>query len=220
MERPIYHFLLLIFLFGASRPAYAQVETSTNATTYNTDRYEDIDGDPLLFDSWIPAVLTEASGKSYEVDQLNYNGYTEEFELLKNEELIRLDEKYYREVRFTHPESGHRCVYQLGKNPRRTRQFYEVLFEDDALDLGFYKSYIVDLVEKTFHDVGKTRKVKRFSGRTAYYLRCGDNFNTVRLKKNRILKVLSDYPQAEEQVKKNKLKLKNEQEVITLLETL
>ena len=91
------HVLLFLLMVGFFASVQAQKDEENalflNSEKIDDDRYKEMKGSPYLFENWVTGTIIDLDKKTYPVSQINYNGYTQEFEVRKGDSFITLDEK-------------------------------------------------------------------------------------------------------------------------------
>ena len=186
----------------------------TNSKEIEVDRYEDIQGSPYLFDSWIPGSITNMEAAITEVAEVNYNAHTHLFEIKKDQQYIELDPTWYIQV-FLHPTDSDVLTFQKAFHAELPPTFMQLLYQGTEAQL--FKQVEKTISKKVFQDVGKTRTVKRFFEKTTYALIQDGQLYQFRLNKKSILKALGQKKAIESFLKENKLKLNSEEALLKVV---
>lgn len=191
-----------------SGPIEASIALGTlsvdNYKTYDLE-YDDIKGNPYVEKGYLTGYVVLIDNKKTQEVKLQYDIYTNEFFFIdtKQKELI-IDLKLVREIFMQGKEED----YLFKRvNPRRPHQFYEILYEDESLDI--YNEMEINFFEGK--EQGITRIDPRFSRDDNYYvLTNGKDPKSVKLKKKNIYKLFSKEEQKrmDKITKDNKIKLK------------
>lgn len=211
-------FIFLVFqigLFGqttannnGSNPIEASIALGTlsvdNFKTYDLE-YDDIKGSPYVEKKYLKGHVVLIDNKKTQEVSLQYDIYTNEFFFInaeKKESVIDL--KLVREIVM----KGEDEDYLFKRvNPRRPHQFYEILYEDESMDI--YNEMEINFFEGK--EQGITRIDPRFSRDDNYFvLTNGNDPKSVKLKKKNIYKLFSkeDQKLMDKIAKDNKIKLK------------
>lgn len=175
--------------------------------------YAQHDGSPYLFADYQDATLVLNDGRELPNVKVNYDAYQGGI-VAQNEkgEKIILDGRYYKEVIIDAPTE---TMVFAKVNPKQKDKFYQVLYGRDGF--AFYKDNTSFIREGMNH--GLTNTNSKFMNRSKYYVVDGDSKPiAVNLKKKKVFK---HFPEIEmiainEVLKKNKLKLKDESDYMTL----
>lgn len=170
------HLFLLTFLFCAF-PLFSQNELKlTNSQKIDPNRYADKEGDPYMFKNWIIADVTDNELQVIKEVFINYNGFTEEFEIKNGENFIELENKYYLQIEANRKKNGEafpkgageKIIFQRNLHKQFQNKFMRLIHKGEKLSI--IEGFKVSVSEVTFQDVGKTVKKKRFVGTRRYYL--------------------------------------------------
>lgn len=175
--------------------------------------YAQHDGSPYMFDEYQTATLVLNDGRELPNVKVNYDAYQESI-IAQNDkgEKIILDGRFYKEIVV---DTDREQIVFAKVNPQAKDKFYQVLYGRDGF--AFYKDYTTHIREGVSH--GLTTVNKKFINRSKYYVVDGDSKPiAVNLKKKKVFK---HFPEIEmiainEVLKKNKLKLKDESDYMTL----
>ena len=191
--------------------------SSISAGNYETAKlsYQAIKGSPYLNEEAIEGQLVLNDGSIMKNVPLRIDMYSGEVIATnpKGEE-IALDGRYYKEVQI--PFEGQDLVFKK-VNESNPDQFYQVLYEDG--DMAFFKLRKVSLREGKDSGIAKTDS--RFTERTKYYIKHGDNLIAkVRLKKKDIFPLIpeSELYAMEDFARRKGIKLKDERDFIAFFE--
>lgn len=204
--------------------SFAQKNIVMGQEAIDDSRYEGKQKDPYLFQEFASAKATN-SKKGETVEYLiNYNGYSKEFEFIHEGVKSAMDADYYDVIELTdYTPSEHypskfasaNIKFMKGLNPKKPKSFSLVVYEDDNLVL--FKDFVVTISEKEFNDPARGMvNIETFNPRFSYYLQVGGETRSVGLNKKKVLAALNN-GKVESYVKKNKIKLKNEAELVKLV---
>jgi len=225
-QPPMKTFFAVITLLSAIA-LNAQDEASNNETfvrnmdkalnTFNTNNVNgssfyfknpkrDIKGSIHLFENWENiGVLKTTKGQSFRVKNINVN--------LKNQ---TFESKFHRDSIFTFSFSE---LDRFVINNRSYKNYYydednriyEIIYESDAFSV--LKGFRLELVEGSANPM-LNRKDDKYLQKDNYYLFADDAINTFKLKKKRILRLITDNQSKQEKIQKyvkdNKLSYKDE----------
>lgn len=212
---------ILVMIIVCSTNAQDKEITYTNSKPIKEDRYKDIKGSPMYFKDWVTGRIMRHDALIYEDVQLNYNGYTNTFEIKNGTEMIELDGAVYLRVDVDaedNPEAADRIptkhfAFQKDLHPRFEEKFVIILFAEN--DVMLIKEFRADIAKHTIQDVGKKVDFKDFKRKENYYLKSKGQMKSVRFRKKNILAAF-DSPEIEEYIKENKLRLREEADLIEL----
>lgn len=184
----------------------------TNSKKVDKKRYKDIKGSPYLLEEWYPGIIISREAERIEVAALNYNAYTNTFEVKQEERFIELDPTWYEQI-ILHSEGESPATFQKGIHPSLKGNFTQILYKGKG---QLYKQSESKISKKTFHNVGKTIHVEQFVRRTTYHWVEGDAHKSFKLNKKSIVKSLGKNKGIDSYLKKNKLKLNKEEHLVKL----
>ena len=211
--RPLTSLLLLLFTCFLTQAQEREV-LLTNSQKIIEDRYEGIKGSPYAFKEWHPATIINTEAKAIEVTAINYNALTQDIEVKKASQFIALAPAWYVRI-IIHVSDTEDIIFQRAFLTSLQNNFMQLVYEGDQVQL--YKKIEKDISTKTFNDVGKTREVKRFVGQIRYYLVENEEVMNFKLNKKDFLKKIGNRKAVEGFLKKNKLKLNKEGDLIELM---
>ena len=203
---------------------FAQKSIVMGQAAIDDSRYEGKEKNPYLFKEFATAKATHLK-KGETVEYLiNYNGYSKEFEFIHKDVKSAMDAGYYDVIEVTdYIPSEHYPAkfvssgikFRKGLDPKQPKSFSMVIYEDDNLVL--FKNFVATINKKEFNDPARgIVNVETFAPRFNYYLQVGDETMSVGLNKKKVLSALN-HSKVESYVKKNKIKLKNEAELVQLI---
>lgn len=192
------------------------LDQAFNGTYEDTEfSYSKIKGTPFFNDEVISSRVTLNDGSVVKDAMIQLDLYANDFVLTKPDgEKIILDELFFYEVRMM-PTNGEEYVFnKIGfEDPD---QFYQILFKNDIVQ--FFKREYVTLREG--EGAGLSKIDAKFNKRQTYFIKYKEGH--VREIKLKDKDVFSAFPRKEVSelknfAKRNKLKLKKEEDVIKLL---
>ena len=162
---------------------------AVSGATLDSTRYEGYKGSPYRFDGDREAVATQTDGARVKVAAVNYNGHTEEFEIVRRDGArVALDPVTYRAVDVI--EAGDTLAFVRGLRPREPAKFVRVIY--DGADAQLFEAFTVTDGEVVVQNVGKTETYRRFAPRPLYYLALGGSARKlVSLRRKPFVKALS-----------------------------
>lgn len=204
--------------------SFAQKSIVMGQTAIDDSRYEGKEKNPYLFQEFATAKATNLkNGKTVEY-LINYNGHSKEFEFIHKDVKSEMDAGYYDVIEVTdYIPSEHypakfassTIKFMKGLNPKKPKSFSLVVYEDENIVL--FKDFVATINKKEFNDPARgVVNIETFSPRFNYYLQVGDETKSVGMNKKKVLSAL-DHSKVESYVKKNKIKLKNEAELVQLI---
>ena len=153
------------------------------------DRYEDHKGSPYLFDEEVVGVATVSGGLTTSPARMNYNGFTEEWEVARGPEHVALDPRDYSRVIVY--DGTDTLLFVKGPRPNHPRKFVQVLYR--GARAGLYKAFVVSEGESAVQNVGKTETFLNFRPNPLYFLSLDGRPPTlVQLRRRRFLRELAE----------------------------
>lgn len=210
--------LFLIFSFTASTQTSV---LSTQSVSIDPDRYKDVKGTPYLFDDWVDADIIDAEGNKISDIAVNYNGFEHGLEVMKNDRITVLDETFYPKIIIADhgmKKNVDGSLYLVPyKQSASTKGMYiQEIYSSE--ELGLYKKFRVAKKETESNTPGKILVLRRFSKYTDYILRQGTEYIPIKKKVDEISKHVGHEKTIKSFCKKNKIKLKSDQEALELME--
>ena len=223
---PILRLIVILWLSASvfSSRAYGQEAkiVYTNEQAIDPDRYSDIKGDPMFFPDWAQGSIMRNDAMIFEDVTLNYNGYNQNWEVRTDKGMIELDgNQLLRVVVQSETNENLRdhipteeLAFQRNLHPRFEDKFAVILYRD--YEVMLVKEFWVDVSSHTVQTVGKAVKFNRFNRKELYYLKANGALTQLRLKKSDVLELL-DHSAVKDYVKKNKMKLNSEEELVEVV---
>ena len=191
-----------------------------NSQKIETAIYKGIEGSPYMFKTWQLGEIrnTQEGNAPIKNVQLNYNGFTQSFEVKKGNQFIALDEKWYPKVTLISKKKGeiHPLNFESGLHPKREKHFFRMVFQGETFYvIEDFKVHIIDRVKQEY---GKQKKIRKFAGSNQYYFIAGEKATPFKLKMKSILKTLNPSKAIEQFKNNNKLSWDTETNLLILLE--
>lgn len=210
--------LLIGLLIGSAFNAYSQAQISfINALTVDPKVYDDIAGTPYLFDTWRTGKIISYLD-TVEVNlEMNFNGFTNSFEIRKGNQFIILDEEYYQEVLINNPDNPDYPLHFTKYAPGDLSGNWTLVY-DEGENYSLYRTFDAGLTEDEIQDVGKTIKVRTFQNKRIHYLYKDGDLGSIRLKKKSMRSAFGKNYDA--LMKANKYKLNRHADLVQLMRQL
>lgn len=177
----------------------------TNSRVVDPMRYVNVKGTPYQFEDWILGTIYNPKNKVLGEALVNYNGYTQEFEIYDGEEeYIELDDRWYSKI-IIKLDEGDSIVFEKMIQPIFRGHFLEKLYEGEHVKL--YRDEQKKMVEKEVQNVGKPVKFKHFIADNKFYLIKGKEVLELSKKKKKLYASLGPAKALEQYAKSNKLRL-------------
>lgn len=208
--------LLLIFL-GSSLQINAQRNDVmlTNSQSLDDNLYEGVEGSPFYFKTWQKGTIYPITdNEPVQEVLLNFNGYTRNFEIKKENRYIALDEKYYDKVAINNKKKS--LVFETGLLPKRKAQFVKVVYQ--GTDFHVLQDFHVSLVTREQKRYAGDIEIQEFVKRPTYHFVENGKSKLLKLKKKNILGLFPTHQSSlGNYAKQHRLKLNSENDLVTLL---
>lgn len=206
--------LVSVLLF----PAMAQAQNpllNLRGQFVEFNRYVGVKNSPYLFPNWTLASIIPSSGPALENVLLNFNGYTQNFEVRNGDEIIEVELGYFIGIRLEedHEACGKQSFLKY-YHPKLINKY--PLFVFNGRKHRLIRDFTVRLNETKVETPGKTEKFNSFSTINIYYLMTGADIVPIRLNAKEILKLFPS-PAASAYVEDMQLDLQTEEGFCRLL---
>ena len=210
--------LTAVLLFLLLRPVAAQqteadylLDTSRPA---DPTRYEKIRGTPYRYDDFRPGVIYDITLNPYELDSLNYNGFTHQFEYYAKGELRELaNNNYLRAVIQVTENESH--VYGWNINPKFRNHYAELVYSGEFVSANLVYEVVND--EKVVQDVGETKRLQRFNKQENLYASVDGDLIALSTNPKRLAADLGYRNEITDYIKKHKLKPSQREDLVKIL---
>lgn len=185
--------------------------SQVNGSPFKVDKYNDVEGTPYLYESWVPATIYGYNDEKLENLSVNYNTHTGSFEYKQdNYTLIKLNSMEYNRVEVFNRSS--RDVYKnfpkLGDD-----QYLKLIVENKGYSV-FRKEYSkIKEEELGFYNSGSSRS--KFVRKIQYFILKDNELIEFKPKAKEISKILNNR-EVKKIIKSNKLKIKKEEDLVKL----
>jgi len=185
-----------------------------NATPVEPNRYEKIEGNPMLFKDWQTGRIIGKGGTIFPDITLNYNGYAHGFEVKQGDHYIELDESQCLMVEVLQNGDTMRFVTEL--LPPVQGQWVEQIYVGN----GVYciKHFNVEVSTQVVQNVGNKVEFKRFNPIAHYFFLVDGEMKEFRPKRKMILKMLGSSKEIEKYVDDNGIDIETDAGLRHLLE--
>ncbi len=210
----------LLLLVSFSIAAQTSV-LSTNSQPIDEDRYDEIKGSPYLFKDPVKADILTVKDEIIEDVYLNYNGYDHGIEVYKNGRVTFLDENKYAKIiiqkhGLKNNVDGDMVLVPTPQKSGTKGLYFQEIYSSPTVTL--YKKFRIAKKENKINTPGETVVQQRFSKYTDYYLHQDGELTLVKDKLDDFIKVLGHKDELKSYAKKNKNKLKSDQDIKELME--
>ena len=183
----------------------------------NTSNYDKIKGSPYLYENFMYASFFDKEGVQYRSEFLNYNGYEQAFEVLREGKLYNFKVNQYDSI-VVHPtKTDSLDVYEMfvrGAIPE-SRSLTNVIYYGPQVKLS--RQFKVRIEVKTTETPGQTIKNERFAATSFYKLLHNGQTSSVRLKKSDLTGKLGHKAELLNYARKEKLSFTDIEDVKKIL---
>ncbi len=195
--------------------------SGTGNQVLKVNKYVDVDGTPYLYADWRPGTVTDNLGKKFTNVFIKYDAYSDAVEVNQNGEVMILNGQLYPSFTIMLAEQGSNSVTVHNFNntfPNITLPesgYFEILVEGN---IRLFKKYKVKFIEDNVANYGTTAIVKRFQMNESIFMVTDGGIQNIKLNSKAVLNVLGEKSKpAEEFIKKEKIKIKTEADLIRLI---
>ena len=162
----VYGLCLCAILLSITIHAQRNDVILTNSKSITENPYEGVEGSPFYFEKWQKGKIYPISDKEpIEEVLLNFNGYTQSFEIKKDSRYIALDEQWYTTVEIE--KDGTLLSYKKGLLPKHNNQFTRLVFQGNSFQV--VQDFTVSLLTREQQEYAKVKEVQRFNSHRNYY---------------------------------------------------
>lgn len=199
---------LFLLFWLVSTCAYSQIgNVLGNANeVIREKKYEEIDGSPYLFKSWLSGVLIDLEGKVFPDLLMKYDSYKEKLEVNQNGKILEITTPLYKAFTLNEIDEisneikVHKFIIETSFPGLKNPVFLESLVEGKHQLLKKHTTYFL---QENVTSYGSTVSKKRFQAKSAYYIRDENRVIEVKLSK---ASILENFPEQSAYVKANKIK--------------
>lgn len=209
-------FVTLIIFLCLSFTASAQIEASyANPDPIVENRYAGVKGSAHLFDEWLPGKIYEFEGKVLEHNKINFNAHNGKMEVKdENGAITIINEILYHRVEIMDGNQIHTFANRL--KPKDIN-YYKIIYQGDQL--AFLEKSTAKINKGTSSEYNAYKEVGVFDMDTMHFILKDDQIEEVYRNKKKILEFF-DSKELEQFVKKEKLKLNKDEDLIKAFEFL
>ncbi|MBC6993965.1 hypothetical protein QWY85_09810 [Neolewinella lacunae] len=154
----------------ANRPAAFQsgdlAYLATVSRAVDPDRYREVRGTPYVLEAFGPATLFDLTLNEYQLDSVNLNGFTNQFEFSIEGHLRELNPNNFLRVEVALAD-GSKATYAFGINPTFPKMYAEIVYKGENIVTTLVNEITNE--EKVVQDVGRTLTLRRFNAKTHTY---------------------------------------------------
>lgn len=187
-----------------------------NSKPVDEERYEGVKGTPYIFDDWRTGKLISVDADAIEGLTLNFNGKTAGFEIRKDNRFIELNPKWYIRVLIEGDKLAEPIIFQKNFVAPLKDKFTRIVYKGQKFSV--VEDFIAKIETKVINNVGKKEELKRFYSKKSYYLIKDRKPTYFKLKKKSVFALLGHAKELESFLKKEKMKLNSEKNLIKVLE--
>ncbi|MCB0654490.1 MAG: hypothetical protein KDC57_00070 [Saprospiraceae bacterium] len=180
---------LLFFILLAASTYYLPGQSGIvfqNSSRVNPNRYDDIQGSPMMFKDWMPGRIIGKGGEIFPDLFLNFNGYTQGFEAKQGDQYIELDNSQCVLVEVFVGEDTMRFAAEM-LSPVRGNWVEQIFVGNGVYCI---KHFNVDVSTQVVQNVGNEVKFKRFNPKSHYFFLEGGDLEEFRPRRKSVLKLL------------------------------
>ncbi len=211
--------LMLLFLFGLLSFTSLEGQRNSymmfNSSSIDPDRYRDIKGSPYLFEEFQYGKTVNSKTEVIDSILLNYNGYTNNIEARKGDVFIELDAYHYPLV-VIYDDEGNEVFYRRNTSKSLFNRYTRIVFT--GVEFMVVEDFRSRVENKKVNDVGVIRENKSFVGKKNYFIVKDNKARLFKMKKKSILRTLGNEGELDAFLKKERIKLNSEENMIKLFE--
>jgi len=219
--------VVVLLFFICSNQTLAQLSNiqGIDNVVIRTRKYDDIRGSAYLYPEWSAGTLTDKNGKAYANLQLKYDTYSDRIELNQDGQVLEINSVAYPQFTLSVVQPGSNSVvkhsFSTGYNVPgfSVNSYFDVLKEGGITVLKKFKT---SFVEENVSSYGTAEQKKSFQTKALYFI-VNEKKNVKETKLNR-RSVLEVFPEKAQQIedflKKEKLKLKTENDLVKVIDFL
>ena len=210
-------FLISTLIMGPATWAQYTQQRLDNSQAIKTDNYADIKGSPYLYKDFMYSTFFDSEGTQYKSELLNYNGYENTFEVIRDGKQYNFKVSLYDSIA-VHPNKNDSLkLYEsfVKRFSPNNTSFTNVVYYGKNIQL--IRKFRVEVNQKVTETPGATIKTKRFADYANYSLVMHGETNKIRLKKSDIINKLGYKSAIQEYIKQENLSMNKVADVKKLL---
>ena len=204
-------FFICIFpLFSHSQKGKVKL---LNSRAIDHSQYKEVKGSPYFYQEWKFGKMINS--RSLIIDSLlvNYNGFTDNFEVRQDDEYVELETKFYPLVIVY---DGDKEVYFRRNNHKQIESAYARIVYT-GVQASVLQNYVVTTRKSSAAYAGITDE-GTFIGKKKFFLLLNEEIHLIKLNRKSILSRLGFTSELKSFLKEKKLNLKSEGDLVILLE--
>jgi len=208
-------FLILISVMSLTITNAQSNVTLLHSKPIDPHRYDNIKGSPYIFENWVKADILPTAGNKIEGVEINFNGYTQLFEVRKGNQFVELVDIDFIGIKITDTLPGCGNMFFLKYDQPKMRNRYP-LFVYNGKKYKLVKDFHITLAENKMETPGKTMKFQTFNDVYNYFLWKDQVMEPVRLNRRSLLEKIND-PDAEAYLDAEQIDITTEEGTCRLL---
>lgn len=199
---------ILLLFWLVSTYSYGQIGNALGSANevLREKKYEEIDGSPYLYNSWLTGSLIDKEGKVLPDLLMKYDSYKEKLEVNQNGQVLEITTTVYQAFiineidNLSNAVNQHKFLIEHAFPGLKNPSFLELLVDGRYQLL---KKHTTHFLQENVTSYGSTVVVKRFQLKNSYYIRDPNRVVEVKLSKGSILE---NFPDQSAYLKANKIK--------------
>ena len=210
--------LALVFTLISYQAGFSQQLFYFNSVKIDSSRYQDVVGSPFLYGSWRTAKITHRDGTIHNV-RFNFNGYEQKFEVDHSFYTATLDDDQIEKIEVLFEKDSSTVEsFIRGVHFEIALRLSNVIYRSDKILL--IREFKVRLAESTNEIYGDMRVKKKFVPARYYSILYKSKLYPITLNRKKLGQVFENRELVDATVKKYKLKLTREEDLIKLMNVL
>lgn len=211
--KPNVLFLLAFCMLFAVQLSFAQGDPmyNSNNEVLTEQRYSKIQGSPYLFKAWNKGNLYDVKDQVLPHASINFNGETGLLEIKEDEKTIQLNQNLYNRVEIM--VDGKKKVFVNRVTPVDLT-YYRAVYQSDIMQ--FLEKFESKLKEEDVATYGASKSRSKFVNKTKYFVFKEDKMHEVSRNSKKLVAFLKS-PRLKGYIKKNKLNLKKDEDLVKAL---
>lgn len=211
--KPNVLFLLAFCMLFAVQLSFAQGDPmyNSNNEVLTEQRYSKIQGSPYLFKAWNKGNLYDVKDQILPHASINFNGETGLLEIKEDEKTIQLNQNLYNRVEIM--VDGKKNVFVNRITPVDLT-YYRAVYQSDIMH--FLEKFESKLKEEDVATYGASKSRSKFVNKTKHFVFKEGKMHEVSRNSKKLVAFLKS-PRLKGYIKKNKLNLKKDEDLVKAL---
>ncbi|MEZ5044950.1 MAG: hypothetical protein R2828_33940 [Saprospiraceae bacterium] len=191
---------------------------SQGATLYNSNnevltekRYNNTQGTPYFYKDWSKGTLYDIKDQPLAHTHINFNGESGLLEIKEGEKVIQLNQNLYNRIEIT--TEGQKHVF-INRVTPLDLTYYRAIYQSEVMQ--FLEKFESELKEEEVATYGASKFRSKFVNRTKSFLFKDGKLNEINRNNKKVVEFLQS-PKLNSYLKKNKLNVKEDADLIKLL---